>query len=127
LLLPAYQDYTKRAHVSEGLSLAAGAKSAIIEFKSDRNLWPVDNAEAGLVEPDYIKGNAVVSVTVSTDKADGESGKITILYNEKVNGQDLVLEGKISATVDEAGSFTWDCTGGGANPVLAKWRPARCR
>ena len=30
--LPAYQDYTKRSHVSEGMSLASGAKSAMTEY-----------------------------------------------------------------------------------------------
>ena len=32
IALPAYQDYTKRARVSEGLSLAAGAKAAVTEY-----------------------------------------------------------------------------------------------
>ena len=31
IALPAYQDYTKRTHVSEGLSLAGGAKAAVTE------------------------------------------------------------------------------------------------
>ncbi|MBS7325296.1 MAG: pilin, partial [Thiopseudomonas sp.] len=34
IALPAYQDYTKRSHVSEGLSLAAGAKASVTEYYS---------------------------------------------------------------------------------------------
>ena len=45
--LPAYQDYTKRAHVSEGIGLAQGAQSGVAEYFSDRASWPTSNAEAG--------------------------------------------------------------------------------
>ncbi|WP_038319049.1 pilin, partial [Kingella kingae] len=34
IALPAYQDYTKRARVSEGLSLAGGAKTSVTEYYS---------------------------------------------------------------------------------------------
>ncbi|MCK5725675.1 MAG: pilin, partial [Thiotrichaceae bacterium] len=40
IALPAYQDYTKRAHVSEGLSLMAGAKSAVTEYYSSEGAMP---------------------------------------------------------------------------------------
>jgi type IV pilus assembly protein PilA len=36
IAIPAYQNYTKRAHVSEGLSLAGGAKTAVAEFYSSK-------------------------------------------------------------------------------------------
>ncbi len=48
IALPAYQDYTKRSRVSEGLSLAGGAKSALTEYYASNNKWPSDNAEAGI-------------------------------------------------------------------------------
>jgi type IV pilus assembly protein PilA len=125
IALPAYQDYTKRAHVSEGLSLAAGAKSAVVEYHADNNLWPTDNKAAGLAEPAFIKGNAVDKVTVSTDNATGLEGKILITYNDKVEKQELLLTAKIANNVDDRGSYEWDCKTGGS--VLPKWRPARCR
>ena len=40
IAIPAYQNYTKRSHVSEGLSLAGGAKTGITEFYSSNNRWP---------------------------------------------------------------------------------------
>ncbi len=42
IALPAYQDYTKRARVSEGLSLAGGAKTSVTEYYSSNNSWPTD-------------------------------------------------------------------------------------
>src|SRR5690554_1438062 len=75
--LPAYQDYTKRAHVSEGLSLASGAKAAVTEYTSSENAFPADNAEAGLADATDINGNAVKSVEV-------DDGLITITFDAKV-------------------------------------------
>ncbi len=36
IAIPAYQDYTIRAQVSEGLNLAGGAKAAVTEYSQDR-------------------------------------------------------------------------------------------
>ena len=116
--LPAYQDYTKRAHVSEGLNLAASAKAAVTEYYVSEGDWPAGNTEAGLATK--ITGNAVDSVTIAdTD------GMITVAYNEKVaSGTTLSLKPSISST---GGSITWVCAAGETNPVDAKYLPANCR
>ena len=117
IALPAYQDYTKRSHVSEGLSLAGAAKLGVTEFYADRGEWPTTNAAVGL--NDTITGNAVDSVAVST------GGNITITYNSKVTStaaeSTLIF---VPSASDTSGSITWTCTGGG---VLGKYRPATCR
>ena len=64
IALPAYQDYTKRAHVSEGLTLAGGAKAAVTEYFSSKGEWPTSNSAAGLAAAGSIKGNAVSQVAV---------------------------------------------------------------
>ena len=43
IAIPAYQDYTIRAQVSEGLNLAGGAKAAVSEYTMDRGLFPTSN------------------------------------------------------------------------------------
>ena len=48
IAIPAYQDYTIRAQVSEGLNLAGGAKTAVAEFTMDSGSFPVDNSAAGI-------------------------------------------------------------------------------
>lgn len=113
--LPAYQDYTKRAHVSEGLGLAEAAKTGVAEFFADRGAWPTSNADAGLEPAANIIGNAVTSVAV------GDGGVITITYNARVNaGATIVMTPR-----NNLGSITWDCATG--STVEPKWRPARCR
>ena len=49
IAIPAYQDYTIRAQVSEGLNLAAGPKAAVAEaYSRSTRAAPVDRSEAGL-------------------------------------------------------------------------------
>ncbi|ENV6463513.1 pilin [Neisseria gonorrhoeae] len=45
--LPAYQDYTARAQVSEAILLAEGQKSAVTEYYLNHGIWPEDNDKAG--------------------------------------------------------------------------------
>ncbi|EMU0979772.1 pilin [Neisseria gonorrhoeae] len=45
--LPAYQDYTARAQVSEAILLAEGQKSAVTEYYLNNGIWPEDNDKAG--------------------------------------------------------------------------------
>ena len=48
IAIPAYQDYTIRAQVSEGLTLASGAKVAVEDYYAQHGDWPNNNAAAGV-------------------------------------------------------------------------------
>ncbi|WP_020558013.1 pilin [Thiofilum flexile] len=126
IALPAYQDYTKRAHVSEGLSLAGAAKMAVTEYYADKGSWPADNAAAGLAaDPEDIHGNAVTSVEVA-------DGIITITYNQKITGDEtkvatLILTPTVDTDVTKQGSITWSCSGDKSGDLDVKYRPATCR
>ncbi|HFB0491793.1 TPA: pilin, partial [Neisseria gonorrhoeae] len=63
--LPAYQDYTARAQVSEAILLAEGQKSAVTEYYLNHGEWPKNNDKAGVASPSDIKGKYVESVTVT--------------------------------------------------------------
>jgi type IV pilus assembly protein PilA len=112
--IPAYQDYTKRTHVSEGLSLAGGAKASVAEFFSSKGTFPSSNASAGLAAAASITGNAVTSVGVSG------AGVITVTYNSKVEAGDTL----ILVPTDNGGNISWTCNTG---TVVAKYRPSACR
>ena len=113
IALPAYQDYTKRTHVSEGLTLAGGAKASVTEYYSSQGKFPTNNASAGLATNTDIKGNAVTSVTVT-------NGVISIAYNDKVTNAATVI---LSPTTG-AGGVRWSCKRG---TLIAKYRPSNCR
>ncbi len=116
--IPSYQDYTKRAHVAEGLGLAGAAKTGVAEYYGSQGVMPPTNNDAGIAPGTAITGNAVTSVTVI-------DGKITIVYNTKVTSnageQNLEL-----SPVTSAGSITWLCNTA-ATTVLSKYRPSNCR
>ena len=114
IALPAYQDYTKRSHVSEGLTLAGEAKTQLAEYFSTEGSWPVDNATAGLADPTTISGNAVDQIEVQA------SGLLVITFNAKVeDGTTVEIQGSSGQ-----GGVTWGCTGGTVSP---KYRPSNCR
>ncbi|HGJ8586618.1 TPA: pilin, partial [Neisseria gonorrhoeae] len=62
--LPAYQDYTARAQVSEAILLAEGQKSAVTEYYPNNGEWPKDNDSAGVASASKIIGKYVKQVEV---------------------------------------------------------------
>ena len=113
--LPAYSDYTKRAHVSEGLALASGAKNSVTDYFTSEGELPNSNGSAGISSATSITGNAVRSVGI------GNSGVITVIYNTKVESGTTIT---ITPNTTSGGSITWTCSAG---TVDNKFRPANCR
>ena len=118
IAIPAYQDYTIRSKVSEGMSLAASAKVAVAETNAANGTMPADNAAAGIAAAADIKGNSVTSVGIA-------AGTITITYNDTLGGNPTANSQTITLvpTVG-AGGVEWNCTGG---TMPDKYRPANCR
>ena len=114
--LPAYQDYTARAQVSEALTLAEGQKSAVTEYRSDRGAWPTSNTEAGVASS--ISGKYVASVEVGAEGIITATMKSSDVNND-INGKTLIL-----VPTDNNGSFTWTCNTG---DIEQKFRPSTCR
>ncbi|RZO85107.1 MAG: prepilin-type N-terminal cleavage/methylation domain-containing protein [Oceanococcus sp.] len=120
IAIPAYQDYTIRSQVSEGLSLAAGSKTAVGEFFTDRGSFPTNNASAGVTAAASIAGNYVSQVAIA-------NGLITVTYsaangaspNTKINGDTLEL-----SPIDNGGSIKWTCK---SASLLPKYLPSSCR
>ncbi|NMW22905.1 prepilin-type N-terminal cleavage/methylation domain-containing protein [Rhodanobacter denitrificans] len=120
IAIPAYQDYIIRSQVSEGSTLADGAKTAVAEFYSNKGTMPTANASAGLASAGSITGTYVKSVTVA-------NGKITALFsktapqkaNQAIDGATLIL-----SPVTSTGSTAWTCNGG---TVADKYLPTSCR
>lgn len=120
IAIPAYQDYTIRAQVTEGMNLADGAKSAVWDYWSSRGKFPDDNSEAGLPDADSITGEYVSKVEIDHD------GQITVEFkadasNKAIKNETLIL--KALGDVDDA-SMSWSCNEGS---MPAKYLPTRCR
>jgi type IV pilus assembly protein PilA len=114
--LPAYQDYTTRAKVSEVILMGAPAKLAVAESSSSLGgLANVTAANSGYTFPGATKYVSNVAITNAT-------GVVTITSTVPGALGDIAF-----VPVDAgAGQLTWTCNGAGT-PVLAKFRPAECR
>ena len=110
IAIPAYQDYTIRAQVSEGMSLAAAAKTAVAESFLNTGVAPAARVNAGMTaNATDTQGKYVASVTVA-------NGTILIAYGNEANQQ--ILTETLGLTPYESGdlSVIWKC---GAAPVPA--------
>lgn len=116
IAIPAYQDYTKRARVTEGLSLASAAKTSVSEYYASNNAFPDNNASAGLATT--ISGTSVSDVQLST------SGVITITYKPVVDSTTNKLQ--LTPTAG-SGAVTWKCAAPATNGVPSNWLPSNCR
>ncbi|ENV7584328.1 pilin [Neisseria gonorrhoeae] len=130
--LPAYQDYTARAQVSEAILLAEGQKSAVTEYYLNNGKWPEDNTSAGVANPTEIKGKYVKSVTVAKGVVTAEMASTGV--NKEIQGKRLSLWAK-----RENGSVKWFCgqpvtrddavtdDTTGTNAIETKHLPSTCR
>lgn len=105
--LPAYNDYTVRARVSEGLGLASGAKTTVAENIAN---------SAG----DFCAGvNTSVGSSVNVASLACDAGVISVTMTDKAQGVALTL----TPTTDATAPITWTCT----TTSDAKYVPAECR
>ncbi len=121
IAIPAYQDYTIRAQVSESLSLMSGMKTAVAEYYQNRGTWPTTNAEAGMANVASIVGNYVVAATVSP----AGNGVIGVVFGNQANAA-IVGVPRLVALIPEyrGGSVEWSCQ---ANQIPDRYLPTQCR
>ncbi|EPT7867627.1 pilin [Neisseria gonorrhoeae] len=101
--LPAYQDYTARAQVSEAILLAEGQKSAVTEYYLNHGIWPANNTSAGVASPPSdIKGKYVQKVEVNNGVVTATMASSNV--NKEIKDKKLSLWAK-----RENGSVKWFC------------------
>ncbi|HGG9738714.1 TPA: pilin [Neisseria meningitidis] len=100
--LPAYQDYTARAQVSEAILLAEGQKSAVTEYYLNHGIWPDGNSSAGVATSTDIKGKYVEKVEVAKGVITAQMASSNV--NKEIQGKKLSLWAK-----RQAGSVKWFC------------------
>ena len=105
IAIPAYQDYTIRSQVSEGLTLSADIKAGVAEFMAQTGAWPADLAEAGVTSA----GGAANKAARYVESVDVIDGTIQITYgkdaNAKIDGARLDLQPMVNLN----GDVVWVC------------------
>ena len=133
IAIPAYQNYTIRAQVTEGLTLGDGWKTAISEYYANTGNWPT---QANLTGTCVSSGKYESAVTVTT------GGVIQITYggtqvNSKISGCNLAIVPYVNANNDvlwicgsaatpAAGSATMATNAAGSTTVSPQYLPTSC-
>ena len=120
IAIPAYQDYTMRTQVAEGLNAAAPLKMVIAEYAlTNSGRLPSSGAELDVAATPHPRLRALEV---------GEEGVITLVYAapEQIAGQTVILTPRV-----EDGALSWSCNGatglGAKGTMENRWLPASCR
>ncbi len=119
IAIPAYQDYTARAQMSEAMTLMGGAKTAYAEYRMQNGSAPTSNTVAGLALAASITGKYVASVDVA-----GTGGGIVATM--KAAGSVAPPIGGATLTMTPTfpgGAVKWTCSSSAA----AKYVPSACK
>lgn len=130
IAIPAYQDYTVRAKVSEGLELSSAAKLGVAEFYSATGTFPADNAAAGVASSTSITGTYVSSVRVGGEILPNgipvRPGSIDVSYTNDpdIQGGIVFLDVDQTAPDPNTGSIKWVCW---STSIAMRHLPPNCR
>lgn len=115
IAIPAYQDYTIRAKVSEAINLAASPKLAVSEYFTERGAMPAGAVDAGIDTATY-NSEFVASVAVA-------AGVIT-MNTQATGAEPCAITLTPSNVVGEP--IDWTCNSVGCG-TARKYAPASCR
>jgi type IV pilus assembly protein PilA len=135
IAIPAYQDYTIRSQVTEGLNLAGAVKAGVAEAYANTGTWPADLTAAGGDATLPPTGKYVTGIAVA-------NGVITITYGDQANANILNSTLTLFPGVSQNNDVVWACSDGAAptstvtwsvapsapgGELLPKYRPKVCR
>jgi type IV pilus assembly protein PilA len=146
IALPAYQDYSIRAKVSEGLIAATGAKTHVSEsyqadfaagLQSAVTSWNIGTTRSKYVANVIIVNTGVVTLSIAAANNNGIPTTLngtTLVLTPSINGQSLAAVGT------SVGTLEWACTStssqtatqrglffSGTGNLPAKYAPSECR
>lgn len=129
IALPAYQDYTVRAKMSEPLAALSEAKTTLSEYYVTNNAFPPNTTIGGVnTDPDK---SIVASLKYATAASDEAIVTATLQDNIIPGGSGTVYGFSLSSITKSDGSVQWTCKrtspAGGASAIDAKYLPANCR
>jgi type IV pilus assembly protein PilA len=142
IAIPAYQDYTIRSQVTEGLNLASALQTGVAEAYANTGIWPVALVDAGGTAGSFPGGKYVGKVDINTGTITityGANGVYGVQANANITGLTLGLQPSLSVNND----VIWNCgqkvaiggqpataspaASGAGTTVLPKYLPQSCR
>jgi type IV pilus assembly protein PilA len=105
IAIPAYQDYTIRAQVAEGIMLVDELKPSIRDFYRDRGIFPADNEDAGVPAPEHLLGQYVAGIDVADGAMHVHFGQKSHL---RLAGTTLTIR-PVYVTANPTSPISWNC------------------
>jgi type IV pilus assembly protein PilA len=141
IAIPAYQDYTIRGQVTEGLSLAAGAKAAVSESFTNTGVAPLNRTAAGMspnatdTTGNYVSGllitNGVIQITYSSTaprRANAAITGLTVQLVPYVSADNSVIwKCRVIGSVVAPGTGLMPGAVNAVGTLPAKYAPSECR
>ena len=123
IAIPAYNDYTVRARVSDMITMSNSAKVAVSEYYSSEGSLPASNSAAGLPDSTDIKSDIVTAVAVGTN------GVITVSSTNANLGIDATTTAVsiLLTPTSGTGSLSWSCSTPATGGLDSRYLPASCR
>ncbi len=103
IAIPAYQDYTIRSQVTEGMNLASAVETGVAEYYANTGSWPATLTLAGGDSGNKPSGKYVSGVDV------GASGVITITYGAQANSNVLNKTLTLTPGLSKNNDVAWIC------------------
>lgn len=122
--LPAYQDYTVRAKVSEMILAASAGRTTLSEAYATNGEFPSTTSGAADYVPNF--SSQYVASVVYTRPSSNALITVTAASNigGSANNQTIALTGVGNATT---GTVEWTCAAGATSPMPGKYLPASCK
>jgi type IV pilus assembly protein PilA len=128
--LPAYQDYTKRAKMSEVVLAASACRTTITEVYQSGTATPSADGwgcESSSQSSKYVKavhtdGNGVITVTATGFNDSNIDDLVVQLTPYSSATATSVMPGDSGKAI-----YQWKCGPAATSPVLAKYLPGSCR
>jgi type IV pilus assembly protein PilA len=144
IAIPAYQDYTIRSQVTEGLNLASALQTGVAEAYANTGVWPVTIVDAGGTAGSFPGGKYVGKVDINTGTITityGPNGVYGIQANANIGNPPLTLA--LQPALSANNDVIWNCgqkapvgnqpavaapaANGAGTTVLPKYLPQSCR
>ena len=123
IALPAYQDYTVRARMSEALANLAEAKTSVSEYYAANGYLPSDEDSAGF------NSNVDTDIVASMNYVSTNGGLLTVTVQTDATPDGTAYQFSLSGVTDSNQTLRWVCKPGAtaATAMPGKYLPANCR
>jgi type IV pilus assembly protein PilA len=118
IAIPAYQNYTIRSQVTEGLSLADGWKTGVSEYYAQNGAFPTcsSTAAAGAAGCIAVTGATTGKYVTAVAINPGAGGEITVTYGNQANTKISTLVLALRPGLSQNNDVVWIC-GTAATPA----------